>query len=192
MLHETVGMSFDFNFSNFVRIWGVQNRSKTLCSSKLTAKRASWSHASLGENWAIVKKVTCGAGVLLQNPYVFPTERHSGDASRPPLRHRRAPWVRNKTLFFAENQQKSGIICRGKWQLVWTALHGQSKPSRACELTYDSIPCRFNFRTTHMKVGLLSILLALLQALNGYLRPKNASPGESQRPQRVVWQYLHM
>ncbi|CAM6120752.1 unnamed protein product [Calypogeia fissa] len=50
----------------------------------------------------------------------------------------------------------------------------------------------FNFRTAHMKVGLLSISIALLQALNGYLRPKNASHGESQRPQRVIWQYIHM
>lgn len=49
----------------------------------------------------------------------------------------------------------------------------------------------FNFRTGHMRVGMLSILLVLLQGVNGYLRPKNALPGESQRPQRVVWQYIH-
>ncbi|BBN16614.1 hypothetical protein MPTK1_7g07840 [Marchantia polymorpha subsp. ruderalis] len=50
----------------------------------------------------------------------------------------------------------------------------------------------FNTRTAHMKVGLASIILACWQAINGYLRPSKSVPGEPERTQRTVWQYVHM
>lgn len=49
-----------------------------------------------------------------------------------------------------------------------------------------------SFHSTHVKFGMLAILLAVAQPINAYFRPKNPAPGEETSSERLIWVYTHV
>lgn len=52
--------------------------------------------------------------------------------------------------------------------------------------------CRLEYNNIHTKLGISCILIACLQASNGYLRPKKMSRGERQGILRSIWECFHL
>ncbi|XP_077216540.1 DOMON domain-containing protein / dopamine beta-monooxygenase N-terminal domain-containing protein [Tasmannia lanceolata] len=50
----------------------------------------------------------------------------------------------------------------------------------------------FFISSTHVKFGVTAILLACMQPVNAYLRPKKPANGEGISSSRVLWEYLHV
>ncbi|CAK9178627.1 unnamed protein product [Ilex paraguariensis] len=50
----------------------------------------------------------------------------------------------------------------------------------------------FVFDSLHVKCGMLAILLAIVQPVNAYLRPKRPAAGEEASPKRILWEYIHV
>lgn len=50
----------------------------------------------------------------------------------------------------------------------------------------------FYFDSLHVKFGTLAILLACVQPINAYLRPKKPATGEEPSSKRVLWEYVHV
>lgn len=48
------------------------------------------------------------------------------------------------------------------------------------------------FDNMHMKLGVMCILIACLQAVNGFLRPHKVMISDRQGAIRVIWQYIHL
>lgn len=49
----------------------------------------------------------------------------------------------------------------------------------------------FRWGSLHVKLGLISILLACAQPSNAFFRPKKAASGEQPSPKRIAWQLVH-
>uniref|UniRef100_A0A0D9XGN4 Cytochrome b561 domain-containing protein n=1 Tax=Leersia perrieri TaxID=77586 RepID=A0A0D9XGN4_9ORYZ len=50
----------------------------------------------------------------------------------------------------------------------------------------------FYVSSVHVKFGVTALLLAVLQPLNAYFRPKRPANGEASSRNRVLWEYLHV
>lgn len=57
---------------------------------------------------------------------------------------------------------------------------------------HNIVLCRVEYNNIHMKLGISCILIACLQASNGYLRPKKTSRGEHQGILRSIWECFHL
>lgn len=49
----------------------------------------------------------------------------------------------------------------------------------------------FDFSSSHVKFGIVAILLSLSQPVNGYFRPKKPESGETGCKKRVIWECVH-
>ncbi|KAL0904645.1 hypothetical protein M5K25_026774 [Dendrobium thyrsiflorum] len=49
----------------------------------------------------------------------------------------------------------------------------------------------FYISSTHVKFGVAAIVLACIQPVNAYLRPKRPANGEAPSPRRVIWEFFH-
>ncbi|KAL5558210.1 hypothetical protein UlMin_034421 [Ulmus minor] len=50
----------------------------------------------------------------------------------------------------------------------------------------------FYFSSLHVKFGIIAILLACIQPVNAFLRPKKAANGDAASSKRLLWEYLHV